>query len=161
MVTRLMGEDAQLILPTLILERTPLAVQVLFFGALISAILSTAGGALLAPAVALAQNVVRPILKPRDDRALLRVMRLTVAAIAAVVTVMALTSRLSIYQLVNESGKVVLVSAFVPLAAGLFWRPATARGAHVSMACGLVTWITLECIAPEALVPPADPAAAA
>jgi len=45
-------------------------------------------------------------------------MRLTVAALAVAVTVMALTSTLSIYQLVNESGKVVLVSSFVPLAAG-------------------------------------------
>jgi Na+/proline symporter len=155
MVERLIGEDYQLILPTLILERTPLAVQVLFFGALISAILSTAGGALLAPAVALAENVIRPLAKPRDDRALLRMMRLTVAVLGVGVTVMALTSKLSIYQLVNESGKVVLVSAFVPLAAGLFWPRATSRGAHWSIAAGLVTWITLEWLAPEALVPPA------
>jgi SSS family solute:Na+ symporter len=155
MVERLIGEDYQLILPTLILERTPLAVQVLFFGALISAILSTAGGALLAPAVALAENVIRPLAKPRDDRALLRMMRLTVAVLGVGVTVMALTSKLSIYQLVNESGKVVLVSAFVPLAAGLFWPRATSRGAHWSIAAGLVTWITLEWLAPEALMPPA------
>jgi SSS family transporter len=155
MVARLIGADPQLILPTLILERTPLAVQVLFFGALISAILSTAGGTLLAPAVALAENVIRPIAKPGDDRALLRMMRLTVAALAIGVTVMALTSKLSIYQLVNESGKVVLVSAFVPLAAGLFWPRASARGAHASIAAGLATWIALEWMAPEATVPPA------
>jgi Na+/proline symporter len=155
MVARLMGEDSQLILPTLILERTPLAVQVLFFGALISAILSSAGGALLAPAVALAENVIRPLAKPKDDRALLRMMRLTVAAIAVGVTAMALTSKLSIYQLVNESGKVVLVSAFVPLAAGLFWRRASARGAHLSIAAGLATWIALEWAAPDATMPPA------
>ena len=39
-----------LILPTLILNNTPLFAQVLFFGALLSAILSTASGALLPPA---------------------------------------------------------------------------------------------------------------
>jgi Na+/proline symporter len=154
MVARLIDQDYQRILPTLILERTPLAVQVLFFGALISAILSTAGGALLAPAVALAQNVIRPLLRPKDDRALLRMMRLTVAALAIAVTVMALTSRMSIFQLVNESGKVVLVAAFVPLAAGLFWRRASTRGAHWSIAGGLATWIALELLAPEALIPP-------
>src|SRR5258705_2547316 len=49
MVERLINEDYQLILPTLMLERTPLAVQVLFFGALLCAILSTAGGAPLPP----------------------------------------------------------------------------------------------------------------
>jgi SSS family solute:Na+ symporter len=155
MVARLIDEDYQRILPTLILERTPLAVQVLFFGALVSAILSTAGGALLAPAVTLAENVIRPVLKPADDRALLRMMRLTVAGLAVAVTVMALTSRLSIYQLVNESGKVVLVSVFVPLAAGLFWKRASARGAHGSIAAGLVTWIALEWGAPDGTLPPA------
>jgi solute:Na+ symporter, SSS family len=155
MVQRLIGADYQLILPTLILERTPLAVQVLFFGALISAILSTAAGALLAPAVALAENVIRPLARPADDAALLRIMRLTVAALALLVTMMALASKLSIYQLVNESGKVVLVSSFVPLAAGLFWRRANARGAHASIAAGLATWIALELVLPEGLVPPA------
>jgi len=37
MVKRLIDTDYQMILPTLILERTPLGVQVLFFGALLSA----------------------------------------------------------------------------------------------------------------------------
>jgi Na+/proline symporter len=81
-------------------------------------------------------------------------MRVTVALLAVAVTVMALTSKLSIYQLVNESGKVVLVSSFVPLTAGLFWRRATARGAHASIAAGLAVWILMEWLAPEALVPP-------
>lgn len=155
MVARLIDADPQLILPTLILERTPLAVQVLFFGALISAILSTAAGALLAPAVVIAENLLRPALRPTGDRALLLLMRATVAGLAIAVTVMALTSRLSIYQLVNESGKVVLVGAFVPLAAGLFWRRANTWGARLSVACGLAVWIGLEIASPEGLVPPA------
>ncbi|HUQ27659.1 MAG TPA: sodium:solute symporter family protein [Usitatibacter sp.] len=154
MVERLVARDPQLILPTLIAERTPIAVQALFFGALVAAILSTAGGALLAPAVMLAENVARPIVRPDTDAALLRIMRVTVALLAVAVTVIALTSTLSIYQLVNESGKVVLVSSFVPLAAGLFWKRATARGAHASIAAGLGVWMAMEWLAPEALVPP-------
>jgi Na+/proline symporter len=104
--------------------------------------------------VTLAQNVIRPVVRPKDDRALLWTMRLTVAALAVAVTVMALTSTLSIYQLVNESGKVVLVSSFVPLAAGLFWPRATSRGAHWSIGAGLATWIALEAMLPNAIVPP-------
>ena len=155
MVERLVARDEQLILPTLIVERTPLAVQALFFGALVAAILSTAGGALLAPAVMLAENVVRPLAKPSTDAALLRIMRATVALLAVAVTVMALTSSLSIYELVNQSGKVVLVSSFVPLAAGLFWKRANARGAHASIAAGLATWIAMELAWPDATMPPA------
>ncbi|HST01921.1 MAG TPA: sodium:solute symporter family protein [Usitatibacter sp.] len=154
MVQRLVGEDYQLILPTLILDRTPLVVQALFFGALVSAILSTASGALLAPAVALAENVLRPLAKPRDDRGVLMLMRASVALLAVGVTIMALTSKLSIYQLVNESGKIVLVTSFVPLAAGIFWRRATARGAHAAIAAGFVAWILMEWLAPEAAIPP-------
>jgi len=155
MVARLVEKDYQLILPTLIIDRTPLAVQALFFGALVSAILSTAGGALLAPAVVIAENVVRPLAKPATDAAVLGIMRATVLLLAIAVTVMALTSKLSIYQLVNESGKVVLVSSFVPLTAGLFWKRATVLGAHASILAGLAVWIAMELVAADAPVPPA------
>ena len=154
LVARLIEQDYQRILPTLVLERTPLAAQALFFGALVSAILSTAGGALLAPSIAIAENVVRPLLRPEGDRALLWTMRATVAAVGLAVTAMALVSSRSIYELVNESGKVVLVAAFVPLAAGLFWPRANARGAHAAIACGLGAWIALEALAPDGWLPP-------
>jgi SSS family solute:Na+ symporter len=153
-VSARLGEDAQLILPTLVLERTPVYVQALFFGALLSAIFSTASGALLAPAVTIAENLVRPLLRDPSDRAVLRTMRLTLAALAVAVTAMALLSGQSIYELVNNSGKVVLASTFVPLAAGLFWQRATARGAAWSAWAGLAAWLAGEWLAPDAAVPP-------
>jgi Na+/proline symporter len=153
-VATLSAGDRQLVLPTVILERTPFAVQVLFFGALVSAILSTASAALLAPAVVIAENVVRPILGECGEKMRLASMRACVAVLAVAVTAMALTSHLSIYQLVNESGKVVLVSAFVPLAAGLFWPPATSRGAHAAIVAGLATWGLCEWLASAVAFPP-------
>ncbi|MGE5096472.1 MAG: sodium:solute symporter family protein [Betaproteobacteria bacterium] len=155
LVARLLAVDSQLILPTLVLERTPALVQALFFGALLSAIFSTASGALLAPAVTIAENLVRPRLRDAGDAAVLRAMRLTVLALAVAVTAMALASRQSIYELVNNSGKVVLATSFVPLAAGLFWRRASATGAWWSAVAGLATWLACEALAPDALVPPA------
>jgi Na+/proline symporter len=155
LVDELAARDPQLILPTVILQRTPLAVQALFFGALLSAILSTAGGALLAPAVTLAENVVRPLARVHDERSLLWTLRLTVVVLGLAVLAMALASNRSIYELVNDSGKVVLVSSFVPLAAGLFWKRATRNGAHASIVLGLAAWIGLEMAAPDATVPPA------
>jgi Na+/proline symporter len=97
---------------------------------------------------------VKPFAKPKDDRTVLRLMRTTVAALAIVVTFMALTSSMSIYQLVNESGKVVMVSSFVPLVAGLFWPRATTYGCLASITAGLTIWIALEIAMPDALVPP-------
>ena len=52
-------DNAELILPTLVLKHTPLVAQVLFFGAVLSAIMSTASATLLAPSVTFAENVIK------------------------------------------------------------------------------------------------------
>jgi len=70
------------------------------------------------------------------------------------VTVFALNSDSTIYEMVVNAYKVTLVAAFVPLAAGVYWRRATAQGALAAIVAGLVTWIALEIAAPEGLVPP-------
>jgi len=158
LIARFVDQDPQLILPTLILERTPIAVQVLFFGALLSAILSTAGGALLAPAVIVAENLVRPVVErgrgAMDDRSQVRTMRASVLVLGLAVLAMALASSQSIYDLVNNSGKVVLVAAFVPLTAGLFWQRASVRGAELSIVLGLATWIVMEWTYDDSMLPP-------
>jgi Na+/proline symporter len=90
-----------------------------------------------------------------SDRAFLRTMRATVAVLAGVVAWMALASSRSIYELVDESSKVIIVSAFVPLVAGLFWRRANGAGALAAIAAGLGSWLALEAFAPQGLLPPA------
>jgi SSS family solute:Na+ symporter len=55
----LLEKDTQLVLPTLVLQHTPLFAQVLFFGAVLSAIMSCSSATLLAPSVTFAENVVR------------------------------------------------------------------------------------------------------
>ena len=56
------GIDTQRVLPTLILEKTPLFIQVMFFWALLSAIMSTASATLLAPAALISENILKPFL---------------------------------------------------------------------------------------------------
>jgi len=46
------------------------------------------------------------------------------------------------------------VAAFTPLAFGMFWRKATPQGAVVSIVLGLITWIVMEQVDPEGIVPP-------
>jgi len=155
LVERLMQSDHQLILPTLVLEHTPLAAQVLFFGALLSAVMSTASGTLLAPSVTVTENILKRFL-PREltDRQFLWTMRAVVAAFAIGVTVFSLNTESTIYQLVVNAYKVTLVAAFVPLAAGLYWPRASTQGALAAIFAGLATWIGLEFAIPEGLVPP-------
>lgn len=157
MVAPLLAGDAnenQLILPNLILGHTPIFAQVMFFGALLSAIMSSASGALLAPTSLFTENVLRPFVPHMSDRQFLLTLRLVLVIFALSVLVFALASSASIYQMVQNAYKVTLVSAFAPLVLGLFWKRATTAGALLAVVLGLASWLLLELVAPEALVPP-------
>jgi len=147
--------DFQLILPRLILDRTPLFAQVMFFGALLSAILSTASGALLAPTAVFTENVLKPLIGGRiAERQMLVMLRMVLVIFALCVMLFALNSHSSMFQMVQNAYKVTLVAAFTPLAFGLFWRRATPQGAMLSIVFGLLAWMVGELSAPEALIPP-------
>ncbi len=162
LVARWIGVDAQKILPELIKGDFPLAAQVIFYGALLAVIMSTASGTLLAPSVTISENVLKGFVTRRkhlSDRKLLAMTRWVVAVFAVLVTVYSLWSldrETTIHQMVENAYKVTLVLAFVPLVAGLYWRRATTRGAYLAIACGLATWLGMEWLAPEGegLLPP-------
>ena len=142
----LLKTDSQLILPTLILQHTPLPAQIIFFGAVLSAIMSCSSATLLAPSVAFSENIIKGLVPQMDDRTLLRIMRLVLVCFAGVVLIFALNSQASIFKMVESAYKVTLVAAFIPLVAGLYWRRANTHGAIGAVAAGLITWITLELV---------------
>jgi SSS family transporter len=146
--------ENQLILPSLILGHTPVFAQVMFFGALLSAIMSSASGALLAPSSLFTENVLRPFVAHMSERQVLLVMRLVLVIFGLAVMVFALASDASIYQMVQNAYKVTLVSAFAPLVLGLYWKRATATGALLAVVFGIATWLLMELVAADALVPP-------
>jgi solute:Na+ symporter, SSS family len=136
--------DTQLALPNMVLLHTSLPIQILFFGSLLSAIMSTASAAILAPASIFSENLVKPLLKHRlDDHHFLYLTRFSVLLFASVATVMACL-RSNIYALVGESSILSLVSLFVPLVFGLYWKRSSRVGALISMVIGMVTWIIFE-----------------
>jgi Na+/proline symporter len=148
------GTESQLILPTLILNHTPLFAQVMFFGALLSAILSTASGALLAPTALFTENILKHFVPHLGDRQFLLTLRLVLVIFTLAVMLFALNSEASIYQMVQNTYKVTLVSCLVPLAAGIYWKRSTSQGAILSMALGIISWVGLELFAPDGLWPP-------
>ena len=148
------ANENQLILPYLIAGHTPLFAQVMFFGALLSAIMSSASGALLAPTTLFTENVLRPFAPRMSDRQFLLTMRIVLVAFGLGVMAFALASEASIYQMVQNAYKVTLVSAFAPLVLGLYWKRSTTSGALVAIIAGLATWLLMELVAPEALIPP-------
>jgi SSS family solute:Na+ symporter len=146
--------DIQRILPNLILERTPLWAQVLFFGALLSAILSTASGALLAPTALFTENVVRPLAPRMGDRQFLLLLRVVLVTFSLAALLFALNSKSTMYEMVQNAYKVTLVSCIVPLAAGIYWKRANNAGALLSVGLGLASWMLAELVAADATVPP-------
>ncbi len=137
----LLEQDSQLILPTLILEHTPLLAQVVFFGAVLAAVMNCSSATVLAPSVALSENVIRPMFARVTDAEFLRLMRVVLLVFASAVLAIALWSEATIYALVVNTYKVTLVAAFIPLVAGLYWKRATTRGALFAVVAGLTSWL--------------------
>lgn len=155
MTQQMLEKDPQHILPNLVIAHTPLFAQIMFFGALLAAIMSTAAGTLLAPSVTFTENILKNFLKKElSDRQFLWTMRAVVAIFTAGVTVFALNSDSSIYEMVGSAYKVTLVTAFIPLVCGLYWKPATTQGALLSIFAGLISWLAMEYWNPEGLMPP-------
>jgi len=154
MVAGLIEKDSQLILPNLILGHLPLFAQIIFFGALLSVIMSTASGTLLAPSVTISENVLKGLFKEMNDDRFLRMNRIVVVCFAVLVTAYAVFTDATIHKMVENAYKVTLVSAFVPLAFGLYWKRATTQGAALAIVGGLGVWIILELVGSEESWPP-------
>ncbi|HNT38819.1 MAG TPA: sodium:solute symporter family protein [Rubrivivax sp.] len=135
-------DDYQRLLPTFIMTKMPLLMQILFFGALLSAIKSTSSATLLAPATSFVENILKNLRPGMNDREQLLAMRWSIVAFAAIVLAYAIAMQgTTIYELVSEAYQVTLVGAFVPLVMGLYWKRATTQGAIVSVTLGVATWV--------------------
>ncbi len=154
MVENLIAVDYQLILPTMVLEHAPMAAQILFFGALLSAIKSCASATLLAPSVSFTENILKPMLPNLSDQQELSLMRKVTFIFTVLVTIYAINSEHSIFEMVEDAYQVTLVMAFVPLVCGVYWRRANNQGALFAIFFGLFTWLAIMVFgAEEPLVP--------
>ncbi len=135
----LANEPQQLIL-TLVEDHMPVALQILFFGALVSAIISTASGALLAPGTLLAENIVKPFFTGMSDKLRLHLIRMAIIIVTLGGVFMALSPDARIYELVTSAYSVTLVAAFIPLAVGLYSTRANSFGALLAIIFGITVW---------------------
>jgi SSS family solute:Na+ symporter len=138
----LLKDDPQKILPTLVMEKMPFVMQVLFFGALLSAIKSTASATLLAPSVTFTENIWRQFVPRTSDRQELMTMRITVLVFSACVLTYSIAMEgTPIYELVSGAYQVPLVGAFIPLVFGLYWKRASTQGAIFAIVAGIGVWL--------------------
>jgi Na+/proline symporter len=150
MVSGLIDTDPQMILPTLVMRHAPMFAQVMFFGALLSAIKSCASATLLAPSVTFSENILKPMLAHRlSDRRMLNLMRGVTVAFTIIVTLYAMNSKASIFKMVENAYQITLVMAFIPLLAGVFWKRSTKQGALAAIFCGLSVWLAILVFGPD------------
>ncbi|MCS7083760.1 MAG: sodium:solute symporter family protein [Aquificaceae bacterium] len=142
---KLLESDPEMMLPTMVIEHSSLLVKTLFFGALISAIMSTASSATLAPASILSENILKPILPEMSDRGFLWLTRLCVLIVSLISLAFAFSGE-SIYHLVGSSSALSLVSLFVPLVAGLYFKSKNPNAALSSILLGFSSWVVFEYI---------------
>jgi Na+/proline symporter len=134
--------ESQKVLPKLVVNHMPEFAKIIFFGALLSAIMSTASATILAPSTVFVQNILKHFWPRMSDRHELRLMRYTVLVFTALVLMYALIMEgTSVYDLVSTTYQLPVVGAFVPLVAGLYWKRSTNTGAILSIALGVGTWI--------------------
>lgn len=148
----LVANDPEQLLPTLILDNTSIITQVFFFGALLSAIMSTASGALLAPATLFGENVVKPFFRNIEDKTRLLIIRSSVIFVAIGALILA-SRQGSIYELVSGAYSITLVSAFVPLLVGLYTKKANSLGALLAIIFGALGWQFTELYVSDPFVP--------
>ena len=67
-------------------------------------------------------------------------MRLNIIVVAIIATLLA-QWKSNIYELVAEASILMLVSLFVPLTAGLYWKRASEMGALLSIVLGMISYL--------------------
>ncbi len=137
--------DGQRLLVDVVLHHAGLPLQMLFFGALVSAILSTSSGAMLSAATVVGENLVKPYFPRLTDRQLLYFTRLSTIGVAVASAGIAVQEA-NIHALVVASTVLLMVCLFVPLTAGLYWRRANVTGAWCAIVAGGGVWLVCNAV---------------
>ncbi|WP_291370498.1 sodium:solute symporter family protein [Cyclobacterium sp.] len=134
-------ENDQLLLPELVLQHSSLPLQVAFFGALLSAIMSTTSSSMLAPTALITENIIKPLKYDRwSEHQMLWILRICLVAITLISVVLAFW-KTNIYSLIGEASMLLLVSLLTPLTAGLYWKKASSTGAKWSIFGGMAAYL--------------------
>ncbi len=132
--------DAEFVIPQLAMKLLSVPMMVIFLGALLSAIMSSADSSLLAATSLMTKNIILevfPHMKKRDFLPLAR----NVTIVMAVLSLLVALYVQQIYNLMVNSWATLFVGIFVPVTAALYWRKANKEAAWASMVLGTGTWI--------------------
>jgi len=117
-------------------------------GALLSAIMSSADSALLAPASIIGHNLV-PLLRPGASETLqLNWCKWSVPLLCGCSLVLALYFQ-NIYRLCQEAWGVLLTGVAAPMIFGVYWAKANMAGALAGAVAGVISWLISKLFLPD------------
>lgn len=133
-------ENPEHILPNLAMMYLPPIILMIFLGALISAIMSSADSSLLAATSLMTNNIILRIFPNIKEINVLPLARITTVILALISMGVALYVK-RIYDLMVNSWATLFVGIFVPVTAALYWKKANKIACWVSMISGTATWL--------------------
>ena len=113
---------------------------VLFFSALISAIMSSADSSLLAGSSLLCNNVLKPLLPNVSERTFLHITRISTVVLTVVSLYFAISVQ-NIYVLMKNSWVTQLVVVFLPVMTAIYVPRASRNAAWACMIVSTVVWL--------------------
>ncbi len=140
--------NPDLVMMELAIKYLPEAALILFVGALVSALLSSADSALLAPASVVGWDIMRFIKQDASERTALLISRISVLVFGLFALWLAL-DKTSVYDLMVDSWSVLLATLFVPLTGGIWWKKGNESGCLASIVVGFVSWQILLVTSPS------------
>lgn len=141
-------EDPELVVPELAARHLHPIAMVIFVGALLAAVMSSADSALLAPASLLSANLIPYVSPDASEGARVRWARLSIPVIGLASVAVALWAD-NIYDLMLSSFEMPLVCLFAPFTAGIWWPRTNSTGAVSAMLAGGAAWLGCWAFAPE------------
>ncbi len=120
------------------------ALLLIFFLAIVSAVLSTIVSAVMAPSAVMAHNLVEPFWRmrrtePLTQTHLLLLQRGAIVAVTMVSALLAWTGQ-GAYELVQASYSMALVSLFIPFVLGIHFKHLPHQAAWHAMGWGIAVW---------------------
>lgn len=125
-----------------------LPLRALMVGALLSAIMSTADSALLAPAGIIGNNLVAYLAPGCGEETRLKWCKRSIPLVGLASLFLAMYFK-NVYTLCTQSWGILLVGVAAPMIAGMYWKRATTAGAMAGFAAGTVSWILFSVFLPE------------
>lgn len=132
--------DPEMLMPEMAMKFLNPFMTVLFMGALISAIMSSADSSLLAATSLATENIILKFKPDLNDAEKLRLARIVTVIIAVFSLGVALWVD-QIYALMVNSWATLWVAIFAPVTFALYWKKANNLAAWVSMVAGTGVWL--------------------